>query len=104
MLRSYELVLEASTTMAEQEEEKAKAEAESREAEEVNAADENLATAAAARTNAWKSENDPEELNAAILEVDDRSDTSEVSIDISAFRMTRYGQRTMHPFTVSRVR
>lgn len=112
--QAYELILEASTTMAEQEEEKAKAEREQQE-EDDTAATESSATiavdeletpVAAATTVAVTSKdssgNDPEEINAGLLEVDDRSDTSEVSIDITAFRMTRYGQRTMAPFKINR--
>jgi hypothetical protein len=109
--QAYELILEASTTMAEQEEEKAKAEQEQQEADATKsnatiAVDEletPVATAVAFTSKDIR-ENDPEELNAGLLEVDDRSDTSEVSIDISAFRMTRYGQRTMAPFKVNRAR
>lgn len=106
--QAYELVLEASTTMAEQEEENAKAEQE----QQVDTTKSNATittdeletpvAAAVAFTSKDSRDNDPEELNAGLLEVDDRSDTSEVSIDITAFRMTRYGQRTMHPFTVNR--
>jgi hypothetical protein len=106
--QAYELVLEASTTMAEQEEEKANAEQE----QQVDTTKSNATittdeletpvAAAVAFTSKDSRDNDPEEMNAGLLEVDDRSDTSEVSIDITAFRMTRYGQRTMHPFTVNR--
>lgn len=109
--QAYELILEASTTMAEQEEEKAKAEREQQE-DTVTRSDGTIAVdemetpvAAAAPAVALTPKdfngNDPEVIN-GLLEVDDRSDTSEVSIDISAFRMTRYGQRTMAPFTVNR--
>ncbi|KAF5013547.1 hypothetical protein F66182_15174 [Fusarium sp. NRRL 66182] len=97
--------------MAEQEEEKAKAEREQQE-DTVTRSDGTIAVdemetpvAAAAPAVALTPKdfngNDPEVIN-GLLEVDDRSDTSEVSIDISAFRMTRYGQRTMAPFTVNR--
>lgn len=108
--QAYELILEASSTMAEQEEEKAKAEKEQQEADDAAKSDtivavEELETPVAAAvplTSKNLRDNDPEEVNAGLLEVDDRSDTSEVSIDISAFRMTRYGQRTMAPFRVHR--
>ncbi|EEA19705.1 hypothetical protein TMatcc_009853 [Talaromyces marneffei ATCC 18224] len=105
--QAYELILEASTTMAEQEEEKAKAEQEQQEddatpSDAAIAADE-LETPVTSVALASKDagDNGPEEMNVGLLEVDDQSDTSEVSIDISAFRMTRYGQRTMHPFKVN---
>lgn len=90
--QAYELILEASTTMAEQEEKKL---------QEETAAQ---ADAIVALEPPAKDLNgtDPEELSAGLLEVDDKSDTSEISIDISAFRMTRYGQRTMAPFKVYR--
>lgn len=109
--QAYEYILEASTSMAEQEEEKLKAEQEQQEDEATKStatiAVDELETpvaAAVAVTSKDSSGNDPEELNAGLLEVDDRSDTSEVSIDITAFRMTRYGQRTMAPFKVNRAR
>ncbi|RAO73024.1 uncharacterized protein BHQ10_009036 [Talaromyces amestolkiae] len=112
--QAYELILEASTTMAEQEEEKVKAEREQQE-DAVTKSDDTIAvdeletsvaaaTPAVALTSKDSGGNDPEDINAGLLEVDDRSDASEVSIDISAFRMTRYGQRTMAPFTVNRTR
>lgn len=113
--QAYEYILEASTSMAEQEEEKLKAAAEEQQ-EEDDATKSNATIAvdelvtpvvvapAAALTAKDSSGNDPEELNAGLLEVDDRSDTSEISIDITAFRMTRYGQRTMAPFKVNRAR
>jgi hypothetical protein len=102
LVRAYEMVLEAATTMAEQEEEKAA---------EMAAAE--AATVAAEKEEADVQEkrpggvlidgaDNPDDLNSAVLEVDERSDTSEVSIDITAFRMTRYGQRTLHPFTLTR--
>ncbi|EED14103.1 conserved hypothetical protein [Talaromyces stipitatus ATCC 10500] len=92
ILRAYELILEASTTMAEQEEERLKVEEEQEPSQEFTTmTTDELKRPAVAVTAATKElpDNDPEEMNAAILEVDDRSDTSEVSIDISAFRMTR---------------
>ncbi|KUL83240.1 hypothetical protein ZTR_10480 [Talaromyces verruculosus] len=108
--QAYEYILEASTSMAEQEEERLKAEQEQQEVDEVTKSNatiavdelETPAAAAVAITSKDSSGNDPEELNAGLLEVDDRSDTSEVSIDITAFRMTRYGQRTMAPFKINR--
>jgi hypothetical protein len=99
LVGAYELVLEAATTMAEQEEER------------LQKQESELATKAVAEKEAEDKRpggvlidgaDSPDDINSAILEVDDRSDTSEVSIDITAFRMTRYGQRTLHPFTLTR--
>jgi len=111
--QAYEYILEASTSMAEQEEEKLKAEQERQEEEDATksnatiAVDEletPVAAAVAITSKKDSSGNDPEELNAGLLEVDDRSDASEISIDITAFRMTRYGQRTMAPFKIHHAR
>jgi hypothetical protein len=110
--QAYEYILEASTSMAEQEEEKLEAEQQQQQEDDATKSTATMAVGeletpvatALALTAKDSSGNDPEELNAGLLEVDDRSDTSEVSIDISAFRMTRYGQRTMAPFKVNRAR
>jgi hypothetical protein len=120
ILRAYELILEASTTMAEKEEKAAAeavaaaaAEEEEEQEQELEVddndtidieVDDNEEAVGPTTTIMRAKDNDLDDSNGGILEVDDRSDTSEVSIDITAFRMTRYGQRTMHPFTVNRVR
>jgi hypothetical protein len=102
LVRAFEMILEASTTMTEQmeaaerqrkeeEEPAAKAEKEQEDAPEPDM-----------RNPLRDGAGDSDELNATVLEVDDRSDKSEVSIDISAFRLTRYGHRTLHPFTIAR--
>jgi hypothetical protein len=100
LVRALETIVEASSTMAEQieaekatEEEKALARTE-KEKEETPIPD--------VKHPLRDGAENADELNSTILEVDDRSDTSEVSIDISAFRTTRYGQRTLHPFTIAR--
>ncbi|QKX64462.1 uncharacterized protein TRUGW13939_11636 [Talaromyces rugulosus] len=97
LVGAYELVLEAATTMAEQEEERLQKE-ESELATTEKEAEDDKRPGGVLIDGA----DSPDDLNSAILEVDDRSDTSEVSIDITAFRMTRYGQRTLHPFTLTR--
>ncbi|OKL62975.1 hypothetical protein UA08_02063 [Talaromyces atroroseus] len=121
ILRAYEFILEASTSMAEKEE-KAAAEAaaaaaaeEKKEEEQKQEEDDNdtidievddsedAVDAPTTIVPTLKTKENDFDDSTGILEVDDRSDTSEVSIDITAFRMTRYGQRTMHPFTVNRV-
>ncbi|KAH8688790.1 hypothetical protein BGW36DRAFT_434082 [Talaromyces proteolyticus] len=103
LVQAYELVLEASTNMAEQmaAEEAAKENTPEPEAEKEDVHEEIIPESK--RPHILPDGPDgPDESNAGILEVDERSDTSEVSIDITAFRMTRYGQRTLHPFTLTR--
>ncbi|CRG83571.1 hypothetical protein PISL3812_00924 [Talaromyces islandicus] len=112
LVQAYEMVLEAATTMAEQEEEKEaelatttttviekKEEEEEEQQEEQQEADVQEKRPGGVLIHGADI---PDDLNSSILEVDERSDTSEVSIDITAFRMTRYGQRTLHPFTLTR--
>jgi hypothetical protein len=100
LVRALETIVEASSTMAEQieaekatEEEKALGRTE-KEKEETPIPD--------VRHPLRDGAENADQLDSTILEVDDRSDTSEVSIDISAFRTTRCGQRTLHPFTIAR--
>lgn len=101
LVGAYEMVLEAATTMAEQEEERLQKQ-EQEQQQEAELKVEKEAEEKRPGSVLTDGADSPEDLNTAVLEVDERSDTSEVSIDITAFRMTRYGQRTLHPFSLTR--
>lgn len=104
--RAYEFILEAASSMAEKKEiEQARADAEAEAAADDDASivvddgdieiDAEIAVAPASNLN--DKDIDLDDSKNAVLEVDDRSDASDIDIDITAFRITRHGQRTMAP-------
>ncbi|KAL1966028.1 hypothetical protein VTN77DRAFT_4968 [Rasamsonia byssochlamydoides] len=97
IVQAFEMILEASTTMAEQTEERMQGEKEGE--EEKQAANEE--TGRGREPPLTGGANDPSKSQDTILEVDDNSSRSSVAIDISAFRLNRYGQRTVPSFAVS---
>jgi hypothetical protein len=90
MVQAFEMILEASETMAEQME---------TEAEEASS-DDRCPSRTMDVGSRTRDADDPSKLEDTILEVDDNSSTSSVAIDISAFRLNRFG-RAMHSFPTS---
>lgn len=108
VLGIFDLVLEASTNATQ----RLETEEESRRLEEQQAQENErqreLEEAAATAMDALVCADDPDvklkrlsKLDDNILEVDDDSSASSVSIDISAFRLTRFGGRPHLPFSIA---